>query len=236
MAKATPVAYNTGSTISNTLQIGSLAIATGNTALNNAVRWWNGPDEDLGYVVAVPVSGGTQPTPDGVNAYIGFYRSKLLTDASFISLSEFLSNRTQTFASGSAAKTWLNNNGYWTSYTGSTNDVTPNPVDWPDVYSIYPAFPTTINQTISGINVVINLFWSCSYCGDGGSNNIQISINDGAWTNISENTNFSVNNNDTLKFRLTDNLVVGGFIRLDVKNNSDGNSLLDTFILSWEPG
>lgn len=44
MAKAMPVAYNTGSTISNTLQIGSLAIATGNTALNNAVRWWNGPD------------------------------------------------------------------------------------------------------------------------------------------------------------------------------------------------
>lgn len=121
MAKATPIAYNTGSTISNTQQIGSLAIATGNTELTGNVTWWNGPDEELGYVVAVPVSGGTQPTPNGVNAFIGFFRSKLLTDASFITLSEYLSNRTQTFASGSAAKTWLNNNGYWTSYTGSSS-------------------------------------------------------------------------------------------------------------------
>jgi hypothetical protein len=35
---------------------------------------------------------------------------------SFISLSEYISKFTQTFATGLEAQTWLNNNGYWTSY------------------------------------------------------------------------------------------------------------------------
>ena len=115
MATTKPFAYNTGSTISNTQQLGSLAIATGGTIGGN-VTWWMGPDEELGYVVTVPVSGNTQPTPVGVNASLGFFRSGVLSEASFISLARFLSNYTLDFNSGVSALSWLNSQGYWGSY------------------------------------------------------------------------------------------------------------------------
>ena len=47
-------------------------------------------------------------------ASLGFNRSESLTDQSFISnVNRWFS---QSFTTGIAAKTWLNNNGYWTSY------------------------------------------------------------------------------------------------------------------------
>ena len=65
MPTTRPFAYNTGSTIVGTIQIGDLAI--GVDPLNYAggvggVQWWGGPDEDLGYVIAHTVPSGTQPT------------------------------------------------------------------------------------------------------------------------------------------------------------------------------
>jgi len=124
MATSTALGYNTGSTITGTQQIGSLAIATATTvnyspSTNGGVRFWMGPDEELGYVVGVPVSGGTQTTPiGGVNAFLGFYRSASLTEPSFLSIVNSTFN--QSLTTGSAAKTYLNNNGYWTSWTGGT--------------------------------------------------------------------------------------------------------------------
>ena len=57
-----------------------------------------------------------------VSASVGFFRSSALTDPSFISLSNSVAAQSGggPFASGSTAKTWLNSNGYWTSYAGST--------------------------------------------------------------------------------------------------------------------
>lgn len=121
MATSTALGYNTGSTITGTQQIGNLAVATATTAnyspsTNGGVRFWMGPDEDLGYVVGVPVSGGTQTTPvAGVNAFLGFIRSDVLTDSSFLSMINGTFN--QSFTGGTQAKTYLNNNGYWTSWT-----------------------------------------------------------------------------------------------------------------------
>jgi uncharacterized delta-60 repeat protein len=107
-------------TITGTQQIGSLAIATATTvnyspSTNGGVTFWMGPDEELGYVVGVPVSGGTQTTPiGGVNAFLGFYRSASLTEPSFLSIVNSTFN--QSLTTGGAAKTYLNNNGYWTSW------------------------------------------------------------------------------------------------------------------------
>jgi len=119
MATSTALGYNTGSTITGTQQIGNLAVVTATTAnpslSPNGVKFWMGPDEELGYVVGIPVSGGTQPTPvSGVNAFLGFIRSSALTESAFVSMV----NRTfnQSFTGGASAKTYLNNNGYWTSY------------------------------------------------------------------------------------------------------------------------
>ena len=124
MATTRPFAYNTGSTISETEQVGDIAVGVGQVRYDEdwgGVKWWNGPDEELGYVIAQSVSGNTQPTPlSGVTAAVGFFRSTDLTEGSFITLSETIAG--QSFATGEDAKTWLNNNGYWTSYGVSLCD------------------------------------------------------------------------------------------------------------------
>ena len=62
----------------------------------------------------------TTYTPYPVYAAVGFFRSTDLTEGSFITLSETIAG--QSFATGEDAKTWLNNNGYWTSYGVSLCD------------------------------------------------------------------------------------------------------------------
>jgi hypothetical protein len=115
MATTRPFAYNLGPTISGTEQIGSLSIGAPTSGFTNNPQYWNGPDEDLGYVIAQSVSGDTQPTPlSGVTASVGFFRSADLTESSFIELSETISG--QQFDNGNQSATWLNSNGYWTSY------------------------------------------------------------------------------------------------------------------------
>ena len=126
MATARSFAYNPGATgpIPGTEQVGSLAVGTpANGFSATGPRWWPGPDEELGYVIAQSVPSNTQPTRiPGVFASVGFFRSSTLTDPSFIGLANVIAGPSGggPFASGSAAKTWLNSNGYWTSYGGST--------------------------------------------------------------------------------------------------------------------
>jgi hypothetical protein len=122
MATARPFAYNTGAGITGTDQVGALAVGTPTVGFTaTGLEWWNGPDEDLGYVIAQSVPGNTQPTPvTGAFASVGFFRSATLTDPSFISIANAVAGPSGPFASGSAAKTWLNANGYWTSYAGAT--------------------------------------------------------------------------------------------------------------------
>ena len=120
MATSTPLAYNLGAPISGTTQVGNLAIGTPTSGFTNSPQFWNGPDEDLGWVIAFPVSGNTHPTPvPGVNASLGFYRTSALDYNSFINLSEYVAlnnNTPQTFSSATDASTWLTSNGYWNSW------------------------------------------------------------------------------------------------------------------------
>ena len=62
----TPLAYNpSASPIAGTTQVGSLAVGTTDQDYSlspGGVTWWMGPEESDGYVIAVPVSGNTQPT------------------------------------------------------------------------------------------------------------------------------------------------------------------------------
>ena len=119
MATTTPFGYNTGSTISGTEQIGSLSVGTGTTvnygSSPNGVKFWMGPNEDLGYVIGGSQPSGNQPTPiSGVTASVQFWRSESLTESSIVSLTNLLFN--QTFTTGTQSKTYLNTNGFWTSY------------------------------------------------------------------------------------------------------------------------
>ena len=133
MSFARPFAYNPippNSLISGTTQVGDLAVGFPLTGFTNTPQYWNGPDEDLGYVIAVPVSGNTQPTPiSGVTASVGFYRSDDLTNNSFIDLTNNVFN--QNFSSANEASTWLTNNGYWNSYIIVPPSPTPNSTETP---------------------------------------------------------------------------------------------------------
>ena len=49
MATLRPFAYNTGSSISGTEQVGDLAVGFPTSGFGaTGLEWWNGPDENLG--------------------------------------------------------------------------------------------------------------------------------------------------------------------------------------------
>jgi hypothetical protein len=117
-----PFAYNTGSTIYGTTQIGNIAIGVSDQDYSQdpgGVKWWMGPDEDLGYVIANEVPTGDHPTPVEVDSYLNFWRSTSLTDQSFIDLlnSIPITNGLSLFTNVTDALSWLDTNGYFTSYS-----------------------------------------------------------------------------------------------------------------------
>lgn len=120
MSTNTPFAYNPGSNIPGTQKVGNISFGTPDSGFENSpLKWWNGPDEDLGYIIAKPDPEGLHIGSDDVQAYLGFRRSDIKTEASFLELVFNMFN--QTFANGNLAKTWLNNNGYWTSWGTESN-------------------------------------------------------------------------------------------------------------------
>jgi hypothetical protein len=141
VATARPFAYNTGAPISGTDQVGSLAIGTPTVGFDaTGLEWWNGPDEELGYVISEPVPSDTQPTPIiGVSGSVGFFRSDALTEISFVNLTNQLFF--QSFLTGDQCKTYLNTNGYWTSW----GELPPGMVLYLDagVSDSYPGTGTT---------------------------------------------------------------------------------------------
>jgi hypothetical protein len=117
--------YNpTGATISGTEQVGSIAAATGVVSIDPTKQWWNGPDEDVRYIVAYSSLNSERSNgPERVLATnypcnLGFIGSSAKTDESFLNLAKTISG-SSSLASASAAKTWLNTNGYWTSWTAA---------------------------------------------------------------------------------------------------------------------
>ena len=62
MATSRPFAYNPGTAIPGTTQIGNLAIGTPTNGFGSTgLQWWNGPDEEAGYIIAKVTD--FQPTP-----------------------------------------------------------------------------------------------------------------------------------------------------------------------------
>ena len=136
MATSRPFAYNPippGSEISGTTQFVNLAIGVLNEQYDEdygGVKWWEGPDEDLGYIICQPMSGNTQPTPiSGLTASVGFYRTTAFTYSAFLNLCNALpARKNQTkFQTTNEAIVWLTANGYWTNYIAPTPTPTPTP-------------------------------------------------------------------------------------------------------------
>ena len=155
MATARPFAYNTGSTISGTVQVGDLAIGTPDIGFEaTELEWWNGADEDLGYVIAGSVPDDSQPTPvSGVTASVQFWRSVDKTEASFIILANYITG--QTFLTGNDASDYLTLNGYWNSW--NFVPPTPTPTNTPTVTPTSTITPTpTTTPTLTPTNTPTN--------------------------------------------------------------------------------
>ncbi len=112
-------------TIPGTEQIGDIAAVVGNVTPDATLEWWNGPNEDPGYIIAYTEPTGNRPNaPERILAvnytcHIGFFRTPDKTDASFIQLTQLVTGN-YSLTSPTQSKEYLNNNGYWTSYTYST--------------------------------------------------------------------------------------------------------------------
>ena len=124
MPTSRPFAYNPSLlTLPGTINVGNICIGVSpsNVYVDNygGLTWWNGPNEELGYVIAVPVPSNTQPTPyPGVFASVGFWGTAIFSspfsDTTFVNLVNQVFN--QSFTTGPAASSWLTTNGYWNSY------------------------------------------------------------------------------------------------------------------------
>lgn len=155
-----PFAHNPGPPISGTLQVGNIAIGfTGSTRYDldyGGVKWWEGPDESLGYVIAMPLTEQTEPTPiSGVYEWFRFYQSTDLTDSTFLYTCNSLPTRNglTPFLSTNDAVNWLYTNGYWTSYSpppSATPTQTPTPSVTPTITpTITPSVTPTLTPTIT---------------------------------------------------------------------------------------
>lgn len=148
MATARPYAYNPGAPISGTQQVGDLAIGTPDYGFTNNPQFWNGPDEELGYVIALPVPDNSQPTPiPGVTASVRFLRSGALTEESFVNLvnTQFNQNHQSAFD----AKDWLTSQGYFSTFSafGSSG------FQWMTMNQITPTEANGVGQN----NITINI-------------------------------------------------------------------------------
>lgn len=99
-------------------QFGNVCVETSGWTMNTGgLKWYNGPDENLGYVIC-----HIDPIPKTAGSYseiisgtsIGFWRTSSKTEPLFLEL--VATTTGQIFATGSEARTWLLNNGYWTSF------------------------------------------------------------------------------------------------------------------------
>ena len=147
-AVSRPFAYNSGlAPISGAYQVINSPLAIGvdpqdYTLMPGGIQWWEGPDENVGYVIAHSVPTGTQPNPLGIPAYVGFWRSSNLTENAFVTKAGFVSNKS--YQSGDEAYIWMNGLGYWSSWP-----VTPGSLTFPNGGDLkFPAIVLNSDFTI----------------------------------------------------------------------------------------
>jgi hypothetical protein len=123
MAQFRPFAIKTGLNVpEGTDQYQNILVGVDQQNYNDLeYDWVAGPDEDLGYVIAFYDADGDtfRGARIGIeNCFIGFLRSELLTDGSFLELVNYMRANASlgSVNTTTAAKTWLVENGYWTSF------------------------------------------------------------------------------------------------------------------------
>jgi len=121
MTTIRPYAYNTGSTIDGTTQIGYIAVGMDEMDYSSNpgdVKWWMGPDEDPGVVICVPVPEYNHPTPVGNIGGVQFWRSKTPSSNEILSIINMIARRKgqSNFTNMNDAANWLTLSGYSASW------------------------------------------------------------------------------------------------------------------------
>lgn len=121
MATSRPFTYNPNPQIPGTEKFGDLTVGFPTYGFESTgLQWWNGPDEELGYVIAqTNVDNNVNPLqPTQIpNVYgsVGFFRTDGKNTTAFINLTNAVSG--QNFTTATQCKTWLESNNRWTSWS-----------------------------------------------------------------------------------------------------------------------
>lgn len=191
------------------------------------LEWYNGPDENLGYVIAHSTGQRTVGSQSYISTgnVIAYWRSSSKTEQSFIELFDSVrdvTGCTTSVASGLDAKNWLESNGYWTSFG---NIITSGLLINLDVENVNSYTGTgTIWSDLTNNNNDATLVNSPSYYSDDyshkslffeSSNTAYATINDigdlnnwtvEAWFNLDTSLTGKVSSIITNKFNLTNAL------------------------------
>ena len=117
--KSRPFTYlEPGTDPLNSARFGSVIVGLDNLDISGSgLTWFSGPSEEFNYIIAHDnFSNRTYGNNTGpiIGTSIGFWKSIDKTEESLVSLANIVTG--QNFTSGSDAKSWLQSNGYWTSY------------------------------------------------------------------------------------------------------------------------
>jgi hypothetical protein len=121
MSTNRPYAFNTGTTINGTMQVGNIAIgidAMDYSTNPGGVKWWMGPDEDLGIVFGIYVPEYNHSTPVGNIAGIQFWRSRGSANSTVLSTINLIARKKgqSVFNNIDDARNWLTLSGYSASW------------------------------------------------------------------------------------------------------------------------
>ena len=110
----------------------------------------------------------------------------------------------------------------------SSPDVTPDSVNWGNLFNDVTGVDNNSNQTISGITTSILLKYSIS----GSSITVKYSKNNGGYITLSAGSTFSVSSGDTVKWQGSTSSTSTRSGTITVQNASDSDATLDTFTYS----
>lgn len=233
MPNTRPFAYNNGSTISGTSQIGDLAYGDLNPVNGGpnysgnpgGVKWWMGPDEDNRYIIGKDVPTGDWPTqvPEGNIGTVRFWATNTRNDNQFLNRVNILPERSgeTNFINTNDALLWLQTNGYFTNFltdsdsgwfnklyvTYEPGDITPN----------YYAAQQTYSSTRDSLYVTYNTYGSNDGYGRGNTIITNISSQTSGEFYFTQSSNYLPSSSKCVN----DNGQFGSWGNSVIDNNSD---------------
>lgn len=186
---ARPFARNITGAIAGTQQIGNIAAGTPNAGFaTTGLKWYNGPDESLGYVICGEnLSGGT--APDGSVPNIQFWRATANTDAAFLQLANHILQNT--YADATTAFNMLTASERWTNFVppvpalvinGANLNISPSLANASGTITVNTAGATMVYRTYAGYGDGASTFTNLTITGLSGYNSSQSAVGAGNHT------------------------------------------------------